>query len=62
MPKAKKPKVEVSAGALVVVEINGVEKRFNCTGATRGSETPEKVIKKIQDCIRASVTKASKAK
>lgn len=60
MIKAKKPKIEITAGAMIVVEIGGVSKRFDCTGATRSNETPEKVIKKIQDCVRSSIAKATK--
>ena len=57
----KKPKVEISAGALIVVELpDGGQKRFNCTGATRPGRSPEKVIKDIQDCVRSSITKATK--
>ena len=62
MPRPKKPKVEISAGALIVIEIDGAQKKYNCTGATRGNETPEKVIKKIQDCVRSSIAKATKKK
>jgi hypothetical protein len=59
---AKKPNVEISAGAMIVVEIGGVEKRFNCSGATRPGKSPAKVIKDIQDCVRASIAKATKKK
>jgi hypothetical protein len=59
---SKKPKVEINAGALIVVEIDGAQKRFSCSGATRGNESPEKVIKKIQDCVRSSIAKATKSK
>lgn len=55
-----KPKVEITAGAMIVVKIDGAEKRFNCTGATRPGQSPDKVIKSIQDCVRSSIAKATK--
>jgi hypothetical protein len=60
MATTKKPNVEISAGALVVVEIDGAQRRFNCTGATRPGRSHEKVIKDIQDCVRSSIAKATK--
>jgi len=56
----KKPKVDINAGALIVVEINGQQKRFSCSGATRPGKSPEQVIKAIQDCVRSSISKATK--
>lgn len=61
MAKAK-PKVEINAGALIVVEIDGAQKKFTCTGATRPGRSPEQVIKAIQDCVRSSIAKATKKK
>ena len=63
MARTKKPKVEISAGALIVVELpDGGQRRFNCTCATRPGRSPDKVIKDIQDCVRSSNTKATKSK
>lgn len=56
----KKPKIEINAGALIVVEIDGAQKRFSCSGATRPGKSPEQVIKAIQDCVRSSIAKATK--
>jgi hypothetical protein len=58
----KKPKIEVNAGALIVIEIDGAQKRFSCSGATRPGKSPEQVIKAIQDCVRSSIAKATKKK
>ena len=59
---AKKPKVEINAGALIVIEIDGAQKKFSCSGATRPGKSPEQVIKSIQDCVRSSIAKATKKK
>jgi hypothetical protein len=56
----KKPKVEINAGALIVVEIGGAQKKFSCSGATRPGKSPEQVIKALQDCVRSSIAKAIK--
>ena len=61
MRKAK-PKIEINAGALIVVEIDGEKKRFSCSGATRPGKSPEQVIKSIQDCVRSFIAKATKTK
>lgn len=58
----KKPKVEINAGALIVIEIDGAQKKFSCTGATRPGKSPEQVIKSIQDCVRSSIAQATKGK
>jgi hypothetical protein len=58
----KKANVTINAGALIVVEIEGAEYRFNCSSTNEKGGTPEKVIKSIQDCVRSSVAKASKKK
>lgn len=57
-----KPKITINAGALIVVEIDGAQYRFNCSAATRDNDKPEKVIKSIQDCVRSSIAKATKKK
>jgi len=56
----KKPKITINAGARIVVEIDGVQYHYSCSGATRGNDKPEKVIKAIQDCVRSSIAKATK--
>lgn len=56
----KKPKVTINAGALIVVEIDGAQYRYTCTGTTKGDDKPDKVIKSIQDCVRSSIAKATK--
>ena len=56
----RKPKVTINAGAVIFVEIDGAQKRFSCTGATRPGKSPDQVIKQIQDCVRSSIAKATK--
>jgi hypothetical protein len=56
----KKPKVSINAGATVVVEIDGAQHKFSCSGVNTGKETPENVIQKIQDCVKSSIAKATK--
>lgn len=60
MPRPKKPKVEINAGALIVVEVDGAQKRFSCSGASRPGRSAEQVIKALQDCVRSSIAKATK--
>ena len=62
MARPKKPKVEINAGALIVVEVDGVQKKFNCSGATRPGRSPDQIIKALQDCVRSSIAKATKGK
>jgi len=60
--KKTKPKVEINAGALVIVIVNGAQKKFSCSSTTRPGTSPEKVIKQLQDCVRSSIAKATKTK
>jgi hypothetical protein len=61
MPPIKKPKVDITAGAMIVIEIEGAQYRFDCTGAnTKTGTTAKQVAKKIQDCVSTSIATATK--
>ncbi len=55
----KKPKISINAGAVIIVDGH----KFTCTGTNeKTQQTPEEVIKTIQDCIKSSIAGSSSKK
>jgi hypothetical protein len=55
--------VKINAGAVVIVEVDGGQRKFNCSGTNeKTGASPTEVLKHIQDCIKRAIADTSSRK